>query len=81
MNFQRGYEEVRNRIGKSKYIMSCFNCEHFFRDIDDHEEVCQNPQVLKYDMVVTPTNIYCNHWELSYRTTKVKSLFKKRRKI
>ena len=79
--FERGYHEVRDKIGKGgKYTMSCFNCEHFFRDIGDDEEVCQNPRVLKYDMVVTQNNIYCNLWELTYRATKVKSLFKKGRK-
>lgn len=76
--FNRGYSGVREKIGKgSRYTMSCFNCEHFFKDFGDVEEVCQNPDVLKYDMVVTPTNVYCNRWELSYRVTSAKQLFKK----
>lgn len=68
MKFNRGYKEVRERVSKgSKYTMSCYNCEYFYQDFGDKEEVCQNSNVLKYDMVITTTNIYCNHWKLNKR--------------
>lgn len=68
MNFTKGYKTVRDRISNgSKYTMSCYNCNYFYQDFDDTEEVCQNPEVLKYDMVVTPTNIYCNRWRITNR--------------
>ena len=82
--FNRGFREVRQRVEKgSKYTMSCFNCEHYYQAVGDKTEVCQNPEVLKYDMVVTETSIYCTKWELVKRannspTKSVKGLFKKR---
>ena len=49
MKFNRGYKEVRDRVSKgSKYTMSCYNCDYFYQDFNDKEEVCQNPNVLKY---------------------------------
>ena len=80
--FGRGYGEVREKISKvSKYTMSCFNCEYYFKDIMDDDEMCQNKRVVKYDMVVTDNNICCNLWELSHRVTHAKTLFKKGKKI
>lgn len=82
--FNRGYSEVRHRVEKgSKYTMSCYNCEHYYQAVGDKTEVCQNPEVLKYDMVVTENSIYCHKWRLSERTStapikSVKGLFKKR---
>ena len=82
--FIRGYEEVRQRVEKgSKYTMSCYNCEYYYQAVGDKTEVCQNPEVLKYDMVVTETSIYCTKWKLAERasttpTKSVKALFKKR---
>lgn len=77
--FTRGYSPVRNRVGKgSRFTMSCYNCEHYYQASGDNTEVCQNPSVLKYDMVITENNIYCNKWELSHRDSSVKSLFKNR---
>lgn len=67
-DFSRGYDPVRQRVAKgSKYTMSCYNCEYYYQEFGDKEEVCQNPNVLKYDMVVTPTNIYCNRWKMCKR--------------
>ena len=62
--FSRGYKEVREKVAKgSKYIMSCFNCAYYYQDYSDKEEMCQNPNVLKYDMVYTATSIYCTQWK------------------
>lgn len=82
--FNRGYSEVRQRVEKgSKYTMSCYNCEYYYQAVGDKTEVCQNPEVLKYDMVVTETSIYCTKWKLAERasttpTKSVKGLFKRR---
>lgn len=84
--FNRGYSEVRQRVEKgSKYTKSCYNCEHYYQAVGDKTEVCQNPNVLQYDMVVTETTIYCTQWRLSERASEptasiksVKGLFKKR---
>lgn len=68
MKFERGYKPVREKVSKgSKYTMSCFNCEYYYQEHGDKEEMCQNPNVLKYDMVVTQTSIYCNQWKLCKR--------------
>lgn len=68
MKFDRGFKPVRERVGKgSKYTMSCYNCDYFYQSFGDREEVCQNPNVLKYDMVVTANNIYCNRWKMCRR--------------
>lgn len=80
--FSRGYGAVRSRVEKgSRYTMSCFNCDYFYQAVGDKEEVCQNPNVLKYDMVITETSIYCNQWVISKRsqkaTSSVKGLFKR----
>ena len=82
--FNRGFREVRQRVEKgSKYTMSCYNCDYYYQAVGDKTEVCQNPDVLKFDMVVTETSIYCTKWELSKRKCQssnksVKSLFKRR---
>jgi hypothetical protein len=79
--FNRGYNEVQKKLQKgSKYTMSCYNCDYFYQASGDKEEVCQNNDVLKYDMVLTNNNIYCSKWKMSYREIKnpsVKGLFKK----
>lgn len=78
--FTRGYDDVRRRVEKgSRFTMSCYNCDYFYQASGDKEEVCQNPDVLKYDMVITETSIYCNRWKISRRTQSVKGLFKKKR--
>ena len=82
--FNRGFSEVRQRVEKgSRFTMSCYNCEHYYQAVGDKTEVCQNPNVLKYDMVVSETSIYCTKWELAKRVSNnpaksVKGLFKKR---
>ena len=76
--FTKGYSDVRQRVEKgSRFTMSCYNCDYYYQASGDNEEVCQNPDVLKYDMVVTDTSIYCNRWKLCRRTQSVKSIFKK----
>ena len=81
IEFSVGYGNVRSRVEKgSRYTMSCYNCEYYYQGNGDREEVCQNPDVLQYDMVVTESSIYCNRWELCRRTQSVKSIFKKEKR-
>ena len=76
--FTRGYGAVTAKMEKaSKFTMSCFNCDYYYQAVGDSNEVCQNPDVLKYDMVVTENNIYCNRWQLCRKTETAKGLFKK----
>lgn len=65
MKFTRGYKPVRDKLRKgSKYNMSCYNCEYYYQTPEDTEEVCQNTNVSKYDMVITDNKIYCNFWKM-----------------
>lgn len=76
--FTRGYKESRERLAKnSYYTRSCFNCEHYYQASGDKEEICQNPDVLEYDMIYTDTNIYCLKWSANFNKTSQQSLFKK----
>lgn len=77
--FTRGYQESRERLNKNPYYTrSCFNCAYYFQASGDKEEVCQNDDVLQYDMVVTENNIYCLKWKPSFAPkTEQQSLFKK----
>lgn len=64
--FGRGYKEVRERAEKSaRLIRSCFNCEHYYETRKDEGELCQNPNVLEYDMIIEGNNICCTQWNLS----------------
>lgn len=74
--FSRGYKECRDRLSKnSTFTRSCFNCDYYYQASGDKEEVCQNVEVLEYDMVVTSNNISCLKWK---HENKKNSLFKKR---
>lgn len=74
--FSRGYKESRERLAKnSTFSRSCFNCKYFYQASGDKEEMCQNQSVLQYDMVATPTNVYCLKWEQS-SSNKENKLFK-----
>ena len=74
--FSRGYKECRDKLSKnSKYTRSCFNCHYYFQASGDKEEVCQNTNVLEYDMVVSDNSIYCLRWKPS--SSNKDSMFKK----
>lgn len=77
IQFSRGYTDVRKKVEKgSRYTMSCYNCDCFYQAVGDEVEVCQNSEVLQFDMIVTETSIFCNRWRISQRTTETNSLFK-----
>lgn len=77
--FTRGYQESRQRLNKNPYYTrSCFNCADYYQASGDKEEVCQNPDVLQYDMVVSDNNVYCLKWRPSSSVkTEQQSLFRK----
>lgn len=77
--FEKGYRVAKEVAQNSpKYFRTCFNCQYFFKTDKDSEEVCQNDKVLRYDMIMTDTAIYCNRWKLHGSTVlTAKDLFKK----
>lgn len=78
--FSKGFKPVKEKINKgSKYIASCYNCAYFYQTEEDDEEVCQNNNVLQYDMVVTPTNISCCHWKYVLKKEESDNGFKKKK--
>lgn len=77
----RGYKPIRDKIKKnSRYVRSCFNCLHYYQAVGDKEEVCQNPNVVEYDMVYEKNLVFCLHWKPSFDTSEGK-FFKNRRSI
>lgn len=76
--FTRGYKESRERLSKNSfYSRSCFNCVYYYQSSGDKEEICQNQEVLEYDMIVDGNNIYCLKWQPCSNKTEQQSLFKK----
>ena len=74
--FNHGYNSVRAKVESgSVYLKSCYNCDYYYQAVGDKT-------VLRYDMVVTETSIYCNQWKPCARSksaSSVKRLFKKNR--
>lgn len=63
MTYTRGFKQLRKKLEENpKYIMSCFNCDHYSQEDGDSEEVCQNSSVLKFDMREEYGNIFCIYW-------------------
>ena len=64
MKLEIGYSEVSERINRNpKFLRTCENCKHYYQDNEDKEELCQNSEVLEYDMVVEENRVYCIRWE------------------
>lgn len=78
--FTRGYQESRERLNKNPYYTrSCYNCQYYYQASGDKEELCQNEDVIQYDMVVEPNNIYCLKWKPLHSATEQQALFKRGR--
>lgn len=76
--FSRGYGDVRKRVDNAK-VRNCFNCRYFYQAKGDEEELCQNEEVFKFDMIYTDFGVCCSRWEMIPRTdVNAKSVFKKR---
>lgn len=75
--FTRGYDESRKRLASNPYYSrSCFNCAYYYQASGDKEEVCQNNDVIEYDMVVEANNVYCVRWTQNKSAT-THTMFKK----
>lgn len=62
--FNRGYDLVREQVKKGgKYLRSCQNCLYYSKEQGDAEEVCQNTDVLQYDIILTENSISCLKWK------------------
>nr|DAE21505.1 MAG TPA: hypothetical protein [Myoviridae sp. ctgXL3] len=69
--FNIGYDAIIDRLEKSsQYLMSCYNCRYFQKCKGDTEEVCQNEDVLEYDMMINGNNICCLRWKPPERANK-----------
>ena len=65
LKFSRGYKEVKEKVNKNaKYNRSCDNCNFYYMSKDDEEELCQNPNVLPYDICVEDNGrTHCSFWQ------------------
>ena len=69
--YSRGYDTARERAKQhAKLVCSCFNCDYYYQGRHDASEVCQNPSVLQYDMVVEENRIYCIQWQQTQKKRK-----------
>lgn len=64
IEFGKGFDIIRAKARqRNQYLMSCFNCDYYYQAYGDSEELCQNPDVLEYDMINTSSSIYCLRWK------------------
>lgn len=69
--FSRGYKEIKEKVEKTaKYTRSCENCTFYYKTDEDDEELCQNPNVLAYDICVEENRTYCSFWKYTKRGNK-----------
>ena len=62
--FSRGYSEIQERMSKNSVMSrSCFNCAYYYQSVGDKEEVCQNDDVLEYDIITEGHRVYCTLWK------------------
>lgn len=82
MRFTKGYEETRSKMKKyPKFFMSCFNCDYYYKGVRDQDELCQNNNVLSYDMVVREGTIFCSHWKGIEKKKEKPEVFQKPKKL
>lgn len=61
--FSKGFDDLKERTKKtSRFIRCCDNCNFFYMTKDDEEEVCQNPDVLPYDVCLDEERTFCSYW-------------------
>lgn len=64
ITFTKGFTPVKEKVEKSfRYSRSCDNCEFYLKEKEDEEEVCQNPNVLPYDVCVEENRTFCSFWK------------------
>jgi hypothetical protein len=77
--YHRGFAPVDARLARyARFSRSCYNCDSYYQASGDGDEVCQDPEVTQYDMVITENNIFCSRWKPPKRKEQmsVKSIFK-----
>lgn len=61
----RGFSSVIEEVcKKSRFLKSCTCCDYFYAAENEEEELCQNPNVTHYDIVVTDNDSHCAFWSL-----------------
>lgn len=64
LELKRGFKPIREQIhAKSRYMRDCNNCRHFYQAPFDEEELCQNQQVLEFDICTDKDRVYCCYWQ------------------
>ena len=64
LELKRGFAPIREQIqAKSRFLRDCNNCKHFYQAPLDEEELCQNDQVLEFDICVDKERTYCCYWQ------------------
>lgn len=64
MKLTKGFKPIREKVVKSaRYMRACDNCKYFYQTPEDEEEVCQNSNVLEYDICVDGNRVYCTFWK------------------
>lgn len=63
LELKRGFSPIREQIqSKSRYLRDCNNCRFFYQAPLDEEELCQNEQVLEFDICTDKDRVYCCYW-------------------
>ena len=63
LKLTRGFKPIRDHVSStSRYLSACNNCMYFYQTDDDDEEVCQNNQVLEFDICTDKDRVYCCYW-------------------
>lgn len=64
INFTKGYDDIKSKTKRAfRFMRMCDNCKYYYKDEGDEEELCQNPNVLKYDIVIDDNRTYCSYWK------------------
>ena len=66
MKFKRGYEIFHQSYKNPRTrasLANCFSCDFFYQAEGDICELCQNPDVLKYDLYVANGRVFCSYWK------------------
>jgi hypothetical protein len=81
MTFTKGYEAAREKVkAQPYYLMSCFNCNYYYQSAIDTEELCQNKDVLSFDIITRDGGSYCTYWKQVIARKKPKLFDAKERK-
>ena len=66
VKFSHGYDFFHDKYKNARsrsLLANCFSCDFFYQAEEDLCELCQNPNVLKYDMCVAEGRVFCSYWK------------------